>query len=173
MSDHQNQETFLFEENQQFRHPLVRLLVLIPALILLYGAYQQLYLGVPFGDEPASDRTLLGLTLIFGILLPAFFFSIKLTTRVRPDGIYVRFFPIHLKFTKIRFSELRNYQSVRYNPLRDYGGWGIRYGSGGKAYNISGDQGISLEFVNGKKLLIGTQHPQEMLGAIITASGGQ
>jgi TATA-box binding protein (TBP) (component of TFIID and TFIIIB) len=32
----------------------------------------------------------------------------------------------------------------------------------GKAYNVSGNQGVQLFFTNGKKLLIGTQKPEEI-----------
>lgn len=43
------------------------------------------------------------------------------------------------------------------NIERDYGGWGIRYGRKGKAFNVFGSRGLQLEFTNGKRLLIGSQ----------------
>jgi TATA-box binding protein (TBP) (component of TFIID and TFIIIB) len=50
-----------------------------------------------------------------------------------------------------------------YAPLSEYGGWGLRYSvNHGKAYNVSGNQGVQLFFTNGKKLLIGTQKPEEI-----------
>jgi hypothetical protein len=39
----------------------------------------------------------------------------------------------------------------------EYGGWGIKYGKMGKAYNVSGNRGVQLEFTDGKRLLIGSQ----------------
>lgn len=65
----------------------------------------------------------------------------------------------------IRHSEVRTY-----SPLKEYGGWGIRYGSNGKAYNVSGNQGVQLEFRDGKRLLVGSQLPLELLNAL-RASG--
>ena len=44
----------------------------------------------------------------------------------------------------------------------DYGGWGIKYGLKGLAYNISGNFGIQLELKSGSKILIGTQKPDEV-----------
>jgi hypothetical protein len=56
-----------------------------------------------------------------------------------------------------------------YSSLRDYGGWGIRYGSKGKAYNVSGSRGVRLELSNGKRLLIGSQRPEELSEAVAAA----
>ena len=53
-----------------------------------------------------------------------------------------------------------------YNPIRDYGGWGIRWGTKGKAYNVSGNRGLYLEFSDGKQLLIGLQKPEEFVEAL-------
>ena len=47
----------------------------------------------------------------------------------------------------------------QYKPLKEYGGWGIKYGMGrvGKAYNVKGNIGMQLELKNGQKVLFGTQ----------------
>jgi hypothetical protein len=48
--------------------------------------------------------------------------------------------------------------------LTEYGGWGLRLGILGKgtAFNVSGDKGLQLEFIDNKKLLIGTKKPEEL-----------
>ncbi|MEL4305296.1 DUF6141 family protein [Methanococcoides sp. LMO-2] len=155
-----------FREVQKFRQFWVSSLVLIPAVVTLYGAYKQLFLGQPFGNNPASDTTMVILTIIFGFLFPLFIFSMKMVTEVRSDGVYVRFFPFHLSFKKFGYADIASYRSVHYSALRDYGGWGVRYGRNGKAYNISGNDGIRLEFRNGKHLLIGSQRTHEFLLAL-------
>ena len=52
----------------------------------------------------------------------------------------------------------------QYSPLTEYGGWGLRLGLFGKgtAYNVSGNKGLQLEFTDKKKLLIGTNKPDEL-----------
>jgi hypothetical protein len=44
------------------------------------------------------------------------------------------------------------------------------------AYNVSGNRGVQLEFSNGKRLLIGSQRPEDLAAAISRAkqqgSGG-
>ena len=53
-----------------------------------------------------------------------------------------------------------------YSPITEYGGWGIKWGSGGKAYNVSGNRGVQQEFTDGKRLLIGSQKPEQLDSAI-------
>ena len=74
----------------------------------------------------------------------------------------------HFTFHSMRFpiDGIRSYEAITYSPLREYGGWGIRYGWNGKAYNVSGNQGIQLELSEGRRVLIGTQNPPQFLAAL-------
>ena len=60
-----------------------------------------------------------------------------------------------------------------YRSFREYGGHGIRYGSKGKAYTVSGDRGVQIELLNGKQLLIGSQRAEELVQAIQAKYGEQ
>ena len=51
-------------------------------------------------------------------------------TEIRGDGLYVR-------FILFGFNETESAEATKYRPIRDFGGWGIRYGRTGKAYNVS------------------------------------
>ncbi|MES2389410.1 MAG: hypothetical protein V4543_15515, partial [Bacteroidota bacterium] len=54
-----------------------------------------------------------------------------------------------------------------YSPMGEYGGWGIRYGiNKGWLYNVSGNMGLQLELLDGKKVLIGTRKPDEIIAAL-------
>lgn len=59
--------------------------------------------------------------------------------------------------TVIASAEVRQYR-----PLRDYGGWGIRLGPAGTAWNAHGDQGVQLVLTSGKRVLIGSQQADEL-----------
>jgi hypothetical protein len=113
----------------------------------------------------------LGSQLIVGILtisLPTFFWQMRLITRITTEGIYVRFIPFHFKEQFYSWDSIESAQVRTYNPLLEYGGWGIKYGFNGqgKVYNIVGDQGLQLVFKSGEKLLIGTQKPVEIQAAV-------
>jgi hypothetical protein len=153
----------LYRETQRFRQWWIWALVLGIAVLSLYGAVQQLIWGKPFGNNPAPDGWMIVIAVIFGIGLPIFMYTINLTTEIRNDGLYVRFFPFHLSFTRIATHEIKRFESRTYSPLGEYGGWGIRFGKKGKAYTVSGNRGVQLELTNGKRLLIGSQRPEELV----------
>lgn len=156
----------MYREIQQFRQVWIWAIVIVIAGLMWYVSVRQLLLHRLFGDRPMPDILLVILCFIFGIGLPALFLFGKLVTEVRNDGIYVRFIPFHRSFHKIAFNELKRYEVRTYRPIMEYGGWGIRYGSSGKAYNVSGKHGVQLELLNGKRLLIGSQQPEELLRAM-------
>ncbi len=157
----------LYREVQHFRQLWLWILLLSISLIAIWGMVQQLFLGKPFGNNPAPDTVLIVIVIIFGF--PYAFYKMNLTTEVCSDGLYYRFFPFHLSFHKIGLEYLAKYEVRTYNALKDYGGWGIRYGRRGKAYNVSGNCGVQLEFSNGDRLLFGSQKPEEFAEAINSA----
>lgn len=156
----------LFKESQRFRQWWIWALVLIAPAIVVWGMVQQLVLGVPWGNNPAPDWVLVLLACVIGLGLPAFMFWVGLDTVVRYEGVYVRYFPFHLKWVIIPVDSIESARAIEYHPIRDYGGWGIRYGAGGKAYSVSGNRGVMLEFKDGKRLLIGSQKAEELGRAI-------
>ena len=155
--------TILFTERQKFKQWWVWVILLILNGILLFGVFKQVIGGQQFGDKPAGNTELLilsGLLLLFTLL----FFNLRLDTIIKQDGIYVRFFPFHLKFKYFSWDSMTKTYVRNYSPLTEYGGWGLRFGFFGKgtAYNVSGDKGLQLEFTDNKKLLIGTNKPEEL-----------
>jgi len=160
-----------FCEVQRFRNTWVLALVLPISVFLMilfgYGMIKQLILGQHWGNRPLPDIALaiIGpLGILFGIGLALFFYSAKLITEVRRDGVYIRFFPV--THQKIAFEDIMECEARTYSPIKEFGGWGIRYGRGGKAYNVSGNRGVQLELSNGKRLLIGSQRAEELARAI-------
>jgi hypothetical protein len=102
------------------------------------------------------------------IAATALFFILKLETEVRADGLYIRFYPLHVRYKKFARNDLAEFYCRTYKPIREYGGWGIRcsFTGKGRAYNVSGNKGIQLVLTKGKKLLIGSQKPDELVTAI-------
>jgi len=156
----------LYREVQYFRQLWVWILLLSISLTTIWGMVQQLFLGKPFGNNPAPDTVLIVIVIIFGFGFPYAFYKMNLTTEIRSDGIYYRFFPFHRSFHKIAAEDIISYEIRNYSPIKEYGGWGIRHGRKGKAYNVSGNRGVQLELSNGKQLMIGTQRPEELAEAL-------
>lgn len=153
----------LFTETQKFKQWWLWLILLGINGLFLFGVFKQVVIGQQFGDKPMSNAGIVIITT-FTILLTLLFVSFRLETKIKNDGIYVRFFPFQLKFKHHSWDTLTKAFVRQYSPLTEYGGWGLRLGLFGKgtAYNVSGDKGLQLEFVNNKKLLIGTNKPTEL-----------
>lgn len=158
----------LFSERQKFKQWWLWLILLALNGWFLFGVFKQVIGGQQFGDKPMSNTGLLTATVL-NILLTVLFLNLRLDTIIKKDGIYVRFFPIHLKFKSYTWDTLTKSFVRQYSALSEYGGWGLRLGLFGKgrAFNVSGDKGLQLEFTNNKKLLIGTNKSEELTEVLI------
>lgn len=167
------EDDVIFREVQQFRQPWLWLLVIATSVAMIvlfgYGMYQQLVLGEPWGNNPMPDTALVvtgTLAILFGIGIFLLFATLKLVTEVRSDGLYIRFFPVHLSFHRIPLEDLTQFEARTYSPVREYGGWGIKGDRKGRAYNVSGNRGVRLDYANGGHILIGSQRADELAEAI-------
>jgi hypothetical protein len=160
----------IYSETQRSRQ--IWLALIIAAVALLgWGIFiQQIVRGKPVGSDPMPDWMVWLLAAVLGIMLPVFFFWYRMETTVYPDRIDIRMTPfVHRVF---RPADIAGAAARTYNPLREYGGWGVRWSlrswGASRAYNVSGDQGVQLVLTNGKRVLIGTQRPQELEAAIVS-----
>jgi hypothetical protein len=149
----------LFRERQYFRQWFVWLPLLITDGIFIWGLVQQIGLGEPWGDNPMSDLGL-ALTSLLVFALTGMFMAMHLNTEITTEGVRIFFFPLTRRF--ISWDEVEQASVVEYNPVLDYGGWGIRWGRQGRAYNVSGTTGIQLLLKDGKNIMIGTQRGAEL-----------
>lgn len=139
----------IFEEEQQFRQWWIWLI-----LVLVLGSIAFSYLEA---ENHKITDTIISLSIFTLVLL--LLFTAKLSTRIDEKGIHVKFFPFHFSYKSYSWDDINTAKVTKYSPLGDYGGWGLRfsYRGKGKAFNISGNQGIWLETFSGKKRMIGTQ----------------
>lgn len=153
----------LFTERQRFKQWWLWFILLGINGLFLFGVIKQVVGGEPYGDKPMSNTGLI-ITTALTVFLTFLFVSFRLETIIRKDGIYVRFFPFHLKFRHYAWEKLTKSYVRQYAPIAEYGGWGLRYGfmGKGKALNVSGNKGLQLKFTDNKKLLIGTNKPDEL-----------
>lgn len=160
------EKAIVFAENQKFRQLWFWFIIAIVVGLSLYAFIYQIILGKKFGNSPMHDPMMILTVLLSGLSLPLFFFLIELRTRVTEDGLYIKFFPLHQKWLFFSPVDIKNFEKTKYRPLLEYGGWGIRYGKNKKAYNVSGNMGMQLTLSDGKRLLIGTQKPDEFQSAM-------
>ncbi len=169
-----------FREAQRFRQMWIWLLIL-PLCVggiafFAWAMVEQIVEGRPVGNQPMPDLMLMILGPLFILLMAGLLWLMwvaRLVTEVRDDGVYIRFYPFHRGFHGFLWPEIFSFEACTYRPVLDYGGWGIRFGSGGKAYNVSGNRGLqlALEGCRSGRVLIGSQRPEDLAAAVEAARG--
>ena len=110
-----------------------------------------------------GTSTLIALIPLISGAVPFFFLmKMELVLTIDSEKITYRFYPFHSKNKEIRKSDIEEIRVDGYDPISDYGGWGIRYGSKGKAYTVSGNYGIKIKLRNKANMLIGTNNHKEV-----------
>jgi hypothetical protein len=142
-----------FHEEQRFRQWWIwTLLLVVAAPLLLVAATRGLVLPL----------VLAALTLLaVGVLLA----SAHLVVDVDSEAITVAFHFLWPK-RRIPLSEVRSAKATTYHAILDYGGYGVRLGLRGWAFNVSGNEGVLVETRNGSRLMIGSQRAKELEAAI-------
>jgi hypothetical protein len=153
-----------FREVQQFRQPWLWALQAAVGILLGWLIFQQVGLGNSLGNHPAPDSVLLA-GGAFYVLMILWLWSVRLVTEVGDDFVAAQFVPMW-RARRIALADIERAEAVTYSPLLDYGGWGIRMGRKGWAYNVSGNRGVRIEYGNGKRFLIGSQRAEELARVI-------
>ncbi|GMV94269.1 MAG: hypothetical protein AMXMBFR82_40470 [Candidatus Hydrogenedentota bacterium] len=158
----------LYEETQRFA-----LWVYILMFVMVFGT---LAVMVGVGKDPGNPESepiptgIVGLTMA-GLLLVCNLMVLRV--RVREEDIYVSLgvlFP--MMWRRVRIASIQNQRVVKYNPLRNAGGWGMRMGMFESKpttfFNARGDRGVLLE-MDTRPILVGSQNPEPLAEAIARA----
>ncbi len=135
----------------------------------LVSFYYQLILKKPIGSDPLSDTEFV---ILFVITIPILlfviwlFFVMKLTVKVDEQKIFVKFYPLMKK--EFLLNEIESFEIKEFNPIIDFGGWGLRYSIRWKTtgYIMKGKVGVHIHFKNKKNILIGSQRANELYNVI-------
>ncbi|GAB3881017.1 hypothetical protein [Spirosoma agri] len=131
-----------FSETQYFRQWWLWLILAASGSSVLYGVLH----------NPSDWPGL----IIFGLVI-ALLVSWRLDTRYDDDGIHYRVRPF-LGWRTIRWDDIQQATLVKYNFV----GYGIRWNFGEWVYNVAGTRGVRIRTTTNKRLLIGTQRPDEL-----------
>lgn len=91
----------------------------------------------------------------------ALYFAFRLETSVADGRLQLRLSP--LAGETIDLSAIQSAEQVSYRPLADFGGWGVRFGLGGKIYSARGTQAVKIVMKSGQVIFIGSQEPERLL----------
>jgi hypothetical protein len=166
--------TTLFAETQYFRQAWLWALLLgsaVPAFVLVVAAV----VGDAGGLTPGIYPVLaVAAVLVVGPLV--ILYRARLVTEVRPDGLSLKLFPFHLSARHVPGDAIAACEVVSFSPLGDYGGVGVRHNptfyrwgvsfEAPKAYVVSGGDGVRIDRVDARPLVVGSQRPEELRAAL-------
>ena len=149
----------IYQEKQCFRQVWwVMLLLLGVAALMWWGYIQKIVFGWPWGTNPAPDWMMWLLWLLIGIGFPLLFWNMCLIIEVTSDHLQIRYTPFYQR--SIQWDDISSINAQSYQPIRQYGGWGMRGTGNRRAYNVKGNQGVELILEDGSSILIGSQKAQ-------------
>ena len=149
-----------FKEIQRFDQWWLRLLL----VVILAIAVSPIVLEWDTLDLSRYElaSVVLSILVVLALFL-GFWYIFKLETTIDEKGITYRFVPFHIKSRFKSWQEIKSASIRKYNPIREYGGWGYRISfTKRKALTTKGKKGLQLVFQDGNELLLGTQHPEKI-----------
>lgn len=146
-----------FTEIQRFTQWWVWAFLIGLLCLPLYGIYQQILRGEPWGNNPMSD-TGLWIFLLGMLAFLGFFAYIELRTEIDQRGVRVRLRPIASRVFK--WENIEKVEPITYGFV----GYGLRLSfKYGTVYNIKGNKGVAIYLKDGGRYLIGTQQQEAFM----------
>ena len=103
-------------------------------------------------------------SLVILIIFNVIVLIMSLETEIDDFTLSYRYKPFHAKPKEISWDNVSEFYLRNYKPFREFGGHGIqRRHRRGRSYTISGTTGLQVILKDGKKILVGTQKPKELL----------
>jgi len=143
---------------------------LVDAGSLIYGIWPQESLGHPFGDEPAPTWVL-GATAAVCLVVPTavtLLFT-RLDVEVWPREMRASFGPLPMIRRSVPYGQVEAVTAVTYRPIRDFGGWGIRFRPGKTAWTVRGNRAVRLDLESGRAFYVGSRFPHRLAERIRSA----
>lgn len=155
----------VFHEVQPLRQRHTRIVLAVPPVALLFIAVRQIAWHQPWAHPPMSNADLIFLS----ILLTAVYIrliTVRLVTELRAAELFVGLRGFW-RVRRVPLTIIHSARAVCYDPVSDYRGYGIRSGTHGLGYIAHGNRGVELELIDGSRLLVGSQRPDELAVKIL------
>ena len=154
-----------FREVQYIRRPWLFALFLGIAAFGAYWAIRHHQQGEPLGLM-FDIGIWANVAITSGLALWLWF--VRLETEVRERDVVLRY---RLMWTpkEIAFDEIEKVEEFDYRPVRDYGGWGLRYGGRERKewlWNAYGNRAVRFHLTNGRTFSVGSQMPEKLASAV-------
>jgi hypothetical protein len=157
-----------FEEIQSFTQVGVKSL-LLPLAIALAGLAVLVFIKRDEGGGGSSEMLLVSVLVLVlvAVGVPLLLMKIRLVVRIDLERLLIHYYPFN-RPRLVPLQDIASWEVREYRPLRDYGGWGVKYSltRGEWSYTVSGNRGVHIRLKNGKAFLVGSQRADEFAAAL-------
>jgi hypothetical protein len=186
MENHPELLCFYFEEEQRF--PLwIKAIVLAPVVALGCPAILMWFLG---GANLGPVRVLFTVLTLAALVGAVLTFRMKLVTKLDANHLHLRIHPHRwsllprrmthkdIPLSDIWQSEVRTYNALLNTQYWGWHFWGLSVAKGGsylymmRPSSLIGGRGVDLQLASGERVLVGTEHAEELVNAIAMARSG-
>lgn len=149
-----------FHEEQRFSSWIAWGIFALVGIPVALASIESLFRSDVFFPSLATIATFVPVAILL--------FMARLVVDVDRDEIRISF---HFLWPtrRIPIAAVRGARAQQYSPLAEYGGWGVRLGWRGWAFNTSGSEGVLVETNAGKRVMIGSHRAKELEAAIARA----
>ncbi len=134
--------------------------------LIAVAAWAGLVVSLVWPIERSPFWFLVLMAVLFGVGLPWLMLRLQLHTTVDATGLHVHFRP-RVGGHDFALADITSVKAITYRPIRQFGGWGVRWGRGGsRALSVSGDSAVEVVERGGRRWVIGTQRPGELAAAL-------
>ena len=152
-------DKILFKEIQ--RNAILIVVASVFAVFFGILVIVQVIMGKPIGNHPAPNGLLIAFFVVCGLSI-IFFSKQKLILVITEKQISISYGLLTSEI-KINNADINSIKIRKYDALKEFLGWGVRYNENESCFTVSGDNALEIELVSGEKFLIGTQKPDEIM----------
>lgn len=103
-----------------------------------------------FRDKITLDIIFVSIAVFLFFIFIGFVLRLKWT--ISSEAFSYKYNPVYNKWRKIPLTEMKTMSVMKINPIKEFGGWGFRYGKLGQAFTTTGRMIIHIETIRGQKL---------------------
>ncbi len=131
---------------------------------ILWGALGASALPFVLGWDTDSGilGRLLAMAALLGLGWAIQYIFAGLNVQVQETRLLIYLGSIPLLKKSVRFADIVSLKSVRYRPIAEFGGWGIRGMGKKKAWTARGNQAVVLTLPKDRLLYVGSDSPEKL-----------
>lgn len=141
-------------------------------LVVFWGSMVIGMAAVSFAPGESDQERFWGMVVLGVTAVSVQLLVAGLRVRLHRDHLVVGLGSLGLISKKVRYDQIVRTESVKYDPIREFGGWGVRWGKGGKkVWSARGNRAVVLHLRDGTRLYVGSDAPHRLEERIRAVAG--